>query len=74
MEKASYPKVVRHDSRIAFGIDFFATEEEADRAAAIVRERDDRYNGGWWDGYPCGRAREFDHTYEGRKIYAVTVA
>jgi hypothetical protein len=71
-----YPTRVKHDSRICFGIDYFATEAEAEAAAAIVRERGDTYNGGYFDGMPCGRDSGFDHVDSdtGKKLYAVTVS
>lgn len=69
----SYPKVVLHDSRIAFGIDYFASEEDAITAALIVAKRGDTYNGGWYHGEPTGRTPWFDFEKDGVKLYAVTV-
>lgn len=72
---SDYPTRVKHDSRICFGIDYFATKAEAEAAAAIVRKRGDTYNGGFFDGMPCGRDSGFDHADPdtGKKLYAVTV-
>jgi len=69
-----YPTPVKRESRICFGISFFATEADADAAAAIVRKRGDTYNGGWYDGMPCGRDTAFDHVDRdtGQQVYAVT--
>lgn len=73
---SNYPTRVKHDSRICFGIDYFASEADAKAAAAIVRKRGDTYNGGFLDGMPCGRDSGFDHIDRdtGEKVYAVTVA
>ena len=73
---SNYPTPVKRDSRICFGIHYFATEAEAEAAAAIVRERGDTYNGGFFDGMPCGRDSGFDHVDRetGEKVYAVTVS
>jgi hypothetical protein len=55
------PEPVKRDSRICFGIAYFTSEAEADAYAAYVRERGYTYNGGWFDGMPCGRDITFDH-------------
>jgi hypothetical protein len=59
---------VKVERRLAFSIAWYATLAEADAAARVVRQRDDRYYGGFFHGMPCGRARSFD----GAKVYAVT--
>lgn len=75
MNDITYPTPVDHDSRISFGIDYFATEEEAEIAHSIVRERGDTANGGYFHGMPLGRDDAFDRlTDEGVKLYAVKVA
>jgi len=67
------PKAVEAEGRICFGISFFATEEDAETYAAIVHERGDTYNGGFFHGMACGRASRFDRVREdGTKLYAVT--
>lgn len=73
---STYPVPVKRDSRICFGIHYFATEADAKAAAAIVRKRGDTYNGGHFHGMPCGRDTGFDHVDRdtGEKVYAVTVA
>lgn len=70
------PTPIRTESRICFGISYFATEEEADAFAEHVRERGDTYNGGWFHGMPCGRDRGFDRRNdEGERVeFAVTTA
>lgn len=35
----SYPKAIKHESRIAFGIDFFSSESEADKAIECLRKQ-----------------------------------
>jgi hypothetical protein len=59
---------VKIESRIAFGISYFATEAEAEEYAAEVEKQRRTYNGGFFHGMPCGRAKQFDH--EG--LFAVT--
>lgn len=70
----TYPTIVKHSSRIAWGIDYFDTEEDAKVAGDIVTARGDTANGGWFDGLPLGRDTSFDYFDEklGRKLYAVT--
>jgi hypothetical protein len=69
------PTPVKHDSRICFGINYYASEAEADSAHRAVRERGDTYNGGFFHGLACGRDIGFDHVdaATGKKLYAVTV-
>jgi hypothetical protein len=68
-----YPVPAKRDSRICFAIDYFATKEDAEKADVIVRSRGERYNGGFYDGMPCGRDTGFDHKdAEGNWFYAVT--
>ena len=66
------PGFVRHDSRICFGIDYFDSEENAQAAHVAVRASGRTYNGGWFDGMPCGRDTGFDYVNDGQKFYAVT--
>ena len=68
--------LVKTDSRISFGIDYYDSEAEADAAGAVVRERGETYNGGWFDGMRCGRDRTFDcaDRETGVRLYAVTRA
>ena len=71
--RVALPVPVRIDSRICFGIAYFATEAEADLYAADVVRRGVTYNGGWFDGMACGRAEAFDYLMpDGSKRYAVT--
>ena len=55
------PSPVKIDSRICFGIAYFATETDAQAYAAHVRSIGVTYNGGYFDGMPCGRDKSFDH-------------
>lgn len=72
--KKKTPVPVKSDSRTCFGIEFFLTEEDAAQYARMIRRRGDTYNGGFFDGKPCGREKQFDHDDKtlGR-LYAVTV-
>lgn len=55
------PTPVKHDSRICFGIAYFTSEADAAAYAASVRARGITYNGGYFDGMPCGRETTWDH-------------
>lgn len=55
------PQPVKIDSRICFGISYFATEADADRVAAEVQRRGETYNGGFFHGMSCGRDRSWDY-------------
>lgn len=64
---------VKYDSRICFGIVYFATEADADAYALWVRQRGITYNGGYFHGMPCGRDKSFDHVDATLgQVYAVT--
>lgn len=65
-------KPVDRDIRTCFSIAFFATEQEADEYAKFVEEHGYTYNGGYFDGRPCGRDKSFDRDVNGVKQYAVT--
>ncbi len=71
---SEFPNAIDRDSRICFGIVWFATEAEADAAHEFVRKRWDRYNGGYMDGMPCGRDPSYDKRNEAKEVtaYAVT--
>lgn len=66
------PKPVDSEQRICFGIKWFATKAEADDYAKQVRAAGLTYNGGYFDGMPCGRNESFDRVVDGKKQYAVT--
>lgn len=68
------PNVVKIDSRICFSIAFYASEDDANRAHEIGRQRGDTYNGGYFHGMACGRDKRWDHVDKdtGRQLYAVT--
>lgn len=68
------PVPIKTESRSAFGIMFFASESQAYVFAEHVDKRGDTYNGGFRHGLPCGRDIGFDHTVDGQRFYAVTVA
>lgn len=53
-------KSVKSEQRICFGISWFATESEADGYAKEVQRQGRTYNGGYFHGMSCGRAKEFD--------------
>jgi hypothetical protein len=74
LDYAALPTPVKTDSRICFGIKYFASEEEASRYAEWVKARELTYNGGFYHGMPCGRETVWDHIDKatGRKLYAVT--
>lgn len=67
-----YGEVYSHtSSRVCFEMTYYATEEEADRAGSRVTGT---YNGGMFDGLPCGRKPDSDYTDKdtGRRYFAVT--
>jgi hypothetical protein len=66
--KPTPPVPVRRQARICFSIDWYATEAEADRAAAIVVAEGVTYNGGYFHGKPCGRDKNWDRD----GLFAVT--
>ena len=64
---------VKYDSRICFGIVYFATEKDADAYAAWVTAKGITYNGGFFHGMPCGRDTTWDHVDPKLgQLYAVT--
>lgn len=70
--EATLPEPVERDSRICYGVVYLASEEDAQKWDAFVRERGDTYNGGWFDGLCCGREPSRDIQRDGRRLYAVT--
>jgi len=44
-----HPQPVKHSSRNSFGIDYYATEEEAEEAVRLAAG-EVAVNGGWYDG------------------------
>lgn len=66
------PRHVKIDSRICFSIYYYDSEEKADEAGKLVRQLGYTYNGGMFDGMPCGREPSWDYTEDGKKLYAVT--
>ena len=72
-KKPHIPTPDKIDSRICFAINYFTSEVDADRFAADVVRRGITYNGGWFDGMPCGRDTTWDYTDDTLgKLYAVT--
>lgn len=72
-KQAKVPTPVKTESRICFGIAWFATEADADAAHNAIRQRGETYNGGFFHGMACGRDKAFDYDdpVHGR-LYAVT--
>jgi len=67
------PAPVLRDGRICFGISYFATETDANAYAAEVQRRGETYNGGFFDGMPCGREKHRDYVHPTfGQLYAVT--
>lgn len=65
---------VKTDTRICFGIAYYATEAEAKQADQVAREKFMTYNGGYFHGMACGRDKTWDHVDRdtGQQLYAVT--
>ena len=65
---------VAHDSRVCFGITWFATEAEAEEYGKQVAEQGKTYNGGYFHGRLCGRDKTWDYVDKetGQTLYAVT--
>lgn len=61
MPKSLLPKPVKRDARICFGIAYFSNDADARAYAADVKRRGLTYNGGYFDGMPCGRDVTFDY-------------
>jgi len=59
---STIPTPVKIDSRICFAINYFTSEADADLFSADVLARGITYNGGWYDGMPCGREPGWDYT------------
>jgi hypothetical protein len=70
--QAVLPDHVAMESRICFGIKWFASEEDAHVYDQYVRKMGWTYNGGFYHGCPLGRDPRFDRTVDGVKRYAVT--
>ena len=67
--------MVDSESRICFALEWYDSEEEAEKRGKQVEEKGDTYNGGWNHGRLCGRDRGFDRILDdGKKLYAVTTA
>lgn len=60
------------DSRICFSIAYFATEADAEKAGEGVTRAGRTYNGGLFNGMPCGRDTSWDVTKDGVKYFACT--
>jgi hypothetical protein len=66
-------KPVKTSERVSFGIAYFSSESAANEYSEQVVKSGATYNGGFFHGMACGRAREFDYTDETHgKLYAVT--
>lgn len=72
-KKPTLPTPVKLDSRICFGIAYFATEADAMAYDAHVRDKGYTYNGGFFHGMACGRDTTWDYTDPALgRLYAVT--
>jgi hypothetical protein len=72
-ESKPVPVPVKRDSRICFGIAYFKTETDAMLYAEHVKMKGRTYNGGWFDGMPCGRETSRDYVdSEHGQLFAVT--
>jgi len=65
-----FPTPIKRSSRISFGVEWYATLEEAEAISRIVSQRE-TVNGGWRHGEPCGREPSFDMVIDGKMAYAV---
>lgn len=74
-ETQHLPRPVKTASLIAIGVVYLASEEDAAAWDEHVRGTGQAYNGGYYDGMPCGRepGRDFADEEHG-KLYAVTTA
>jgi hypothetical protein len=61
-----------YDGRISLSVLYFESLADAELIAKEVKEQGCSYNGGWFDGMPCGREPARDYLNEGIKWYAVT--
>ena len=66
------PQPVDVDVRICFGIAWYASEEDAQKADEVTRKQGNTYNGGFYHGVICGREESWDREVDGKKRYAVT--
>ena len=64
------PTRIDHESRISFGIDWYATEEDALIASAQTHST---YNGGYMHGVSCGRDKTWDRKDEDGNVTAWAV-
>ena len=70
---AGAPMPISYEGRAAMSIAWYATEAEAQTAAAIVAARGSTYEGGRFDGMACGRSEGYDKKTNGVKVaFAVT--
>lgn len=70
---SSLHKAVASESRICFGIAWFATEEAANSYSEYIKSKGHTYNGGMFHGMACGRDKSFDRDGPaGNRWYAVT--
>jgi len=76
MTTTNLPQPIATESRICFGLVWLATEADAEAWDQHVRATGQTYNGGLFDGMPCGRDSGFDRRDEAGNViaYAVSVA
>lgn len=62
-----------YDGRICLAVLYFDSLSDAELIAQKVKEKGLSYNGGWFDGMPCGRESARDYIdKDGIKWYAVS--
>lgn len=73
--RAEAAQPVKTDSRVCFGLEWYAKEDDAVARGKQVYDAGQAVNGGWFHGMPCGRAPQFDYNdAEHGRLFAVTVA
>jgi hypothetical protein len=73
LDTLKMPTEVGHESRICFGISWYASERDAWIADRLIRARGVTYNGGFYDGMPCGRDSAWDRRDEDGNVVAWSV-
>ena len=62
-----------YDGRVSLSVLYFEKESDANTIAKKVAKAKCAYNGGWFDGTPCGREKHRDYQdKDGIEWYAVT--
>ena len=68
------PPHAKYSGRVCFTLVWYTNRRVAEKAGQLSRSAGNRYNGGWFDGKPCGREEQFDYVDKklGR-LYAVSL-